>query len=135
MGGGREDEPESDEDEDCIDPGEYLNELLAVADARYELGQHSRAASLYYRGYYAAMHRGSCINNPSIYPIAHKMIQSYAKSGDEHELKMAHGMAQQNLAMPGRPAYIEKDLADVEKIMRWKGMKVERFGMGFGLIS
>ena len=37
---------------------------------------------------------------------------------------------QQSVMMPGHPAYIRKDLAEVERIMGKKDMKVERFGMG-----
>lgn len=134
IAGGREDEPDEDdeEEEEEDDPAAYLNELLAVADARYDLGQYSNAANLYYRGYYAAMHMGSYMNNPAIFPIAHKMIQAYAKTGAKHDLSRAHGMAQQNVMMPGHPGYIREDLKEVEMMMRKKGMKVERFGMGMG---
>ncbi|KAL9181530.1 hypothetical protein ACHAXT_010335 [Thalassiosira profunda] len=135
IAGGREEEPGSDDEDVDDDPKEYLNELLAVADARFNLGQYSKAASLYYRGYYAAMHSGSCINNPATFPIAHKMIQAMIKSGEEHNLKMAHGMAQQTMMMPGHPAYIRQDLVDVEKVMAERGMQVERdiFGMMGGM--
>mmetsp|Transcript_34097 Transcript_34097/g.62765 ORF Transcript_34097/g.62765 Transcript_34097/m.62765 type:complete len:637 (-) Transcript_34097:156-2066(-) len=133
IAGGREDEPDSeDEEEEGDNPTDYLNELLSVADARYDLGQYSKAASLYYRGYYAAMHSGSGMNNPAIFPIAHKMTQAWVKTGEKSDLSMAHGMAQQNVMMPGHPAYIRKDLAEVERIMAKKGMNVERFGTGMG---
>ena len=131
IAGGREDEP--DEDNDTEDnPGDYLDELLAVADARYNLKEYSQAASLYYRGYYAAMHKGSCINDPEVFPIAHKMLMAYIKADSESGLQMAHGMAQQTVSMPGHPAYIREDLVEVERIMTRRGMRVERFGMGMG---
>jgi len=126
IAGGREDD-DNGSDDDEADPGDYLNELLAVADARYDLGQFSKSASIYYKGYHVAMHKGSCINDPAIFPIAHKMIQSFAKAGEESDLKWAHGMAQQNVNMPGHPAYIREDLKEVERIMTKKGMNVERF--------
>ncbi|KAL7543027.1 hypothetical protein ACHAWF_007306, partial [Thalassiosira exigua] len=133
LAGGREEEPESDDDEEEDDPGKYLNELLAVADnARYDLGQCSKASGLYCRGYYAAMHTGTRINNPAIFPIAHKAVQAMVKSGEDHYPRMAHGMAQQNTMMPGHPAYIRKDLEEVENAMTAKGMAVERFGVGMG---
>lgn len=126
IAGGREDEPDDSEDEDEIDPNDYLNELLAVADARFELEQFSQASGLYYRAYYAAMHAGSVMNNAAIFPIAHKLIWSYAKSG---QLKRAHLMAQQNIAMQG-PPYIRDDLNQLETLMKERGMEVERAGMG-----
>mmetsp|Transcript_6210 Transcript_6210/g.14053 ORF Transcript_6210/g.14053 Transcript_6210/m.14053 type:complete len:638 (-) Transcript_6210:95-2008(-) len=134
IAGGREDEPDEDDDDGSEEdnPGDYLDQLLAVADARYDLGQYSKAASLYYRGYHAAMHRGSYMNNPAIFPIAHKMIQSWVKTGEKSDLNWAHGMAQQNVMMPGHPAYIRKDLLEVERIMAKKNMKVQRFGMAMG---
>jgi len=132
IAGGTEDDSDDDEAEDVTDPGDYLDELLSVADARYNLGQYSKAANLYYKGYHAAMHRGSCINAPAIFPIAHKMIQACTKTGEKSDLNMAHGMAQQNAMMPGHPAYIREDLAEVERIMTKKGMRVERFAMGMG---
>jgi hypothetical protein len=125
IAGGKEDDPGDDDEED--NAGEYLNELLAVADARYELGQYSKAASLYYKGYYVAMHNGPYMNNPAIFPIAHKMIQANMKTGEKADLNLAHGMAQQNVMMPCHPAYIREDLAEVERVMTKNGMKVQRF--------
>lgn len=133
IAGGKEEESDDDDDdndqeEDAKPAGEYLNELLAVADARYELGQYAKSGSIYYSAYYAAMHHNStCINNPAIFPIAHKMTLAWSKSDDEHLIKLAHGMAQQNCMMPGHPPYIREDLKDVEKIMKKKGMNVQRF--------
>ena len=59
------------------------------------------------------------------------------KSNENDLLKHAHGMAQQNMMMPGHPSYIKDDLMEVERVMRTKGMPVERFnfmgsGMGMG---
>lgn len=130
MVGGREEENDDDDQDD--NPGDYLNELLAVADARNDLGQYSEAGWLYYRGYYAAIHKNNVINDPTSYPIAHKMIQAWVKSDTKSNLKHAHGMAQQTMMMPGHPRYIQQDLIEVERIMKMKGMKVERFGFGFG---
>jgi len=134
--GGKEEDSEDDNDEDDEQEdnniGDYLNEFLAVADARYELGQYSKAANLYYRGYYAAMHNG--INNPTIFPIAHKLIEACIKTDEEHYIDQAHGMAQQNTMMPFHPPYIREDLLEVERVMRKKGMEIQRFnlgGMGF----
>lgn len=66
------------------------------------------------------------MNNAAIFPIAHKLIWSYAKSG---QLKRAHLMAQQNIAMQG-PPYIRDDLNQLETLMKERGMEVERAGMG-----
>ena len=85
------------------------------------------AGSIYYRSYYAAMHQGSYMNDPKIFPIAHKMAQAWMRSNDQHYINKAHGMCQQNLRMPGHPPYIQNDLNEVEAIMRQKGMKVQRF--------
>jgi len=134
--GGREDEKEDnndddgDDDDDDDDPANYLTELLAVADARCELKQYNQAGWIYYRAYYAAMHSPSpdgsfIMNNPTIFPIAHKMIQSWMKSNDKYDIKQAFGMAKQNCMMPGHPSYIEQDMREVEKIMKTKGIKLE----------
>jgi hypothetical protein len=122
--GGKENEPDDDGDDN---PGEYLNELVAVGDARHELGQYNEAGGIYYRSYYAAMHHNSnnTINNPTSFPIAHKMLQSWMKSNDEHYIKQAFGMAKQTCMMPGCPPYIREDLKQVEKIMTRKGIKME----------
>jgi len=53
---------DNDQEEESKPPGAYLNELLAVADARYELGQYAKSGSIYQNVYYAAMHNSSCIN-------------------------------------------------------------------------
>eukprot|EP00978_Attheya_sp_CCMP212_P005538 scaffold12431_cov57-Attheya_sp.AAC.13 len=129
IAGGKEEDPDHDDEEEDeeVNPGEYLNELLAVADARYDLGQYSKAAGLYYKGYYVTMHKGTHINHPAIFPVAHKMIQACVKTGEKYHLNQAHGMAQQNVMMPGHPAYIREDLAEVERVMAKKGMKVQRF--------
>mmetsp|Transcript_31590 Transcript_31590/g.74334 ORF Transcript_31590/g.74334 Transcript_31590/m.74334 type:complete len:624 (+) Transcript_31590:81-1952(+) len=123
IAGGREKEDPDGND----NPADYLNELLAVGDVRYELGQYAEAAGIYYRGYYVAMHNGRGMNNPAIYPIAHKMIQSWIRTGDESHLRMAHGMAQQNCMMPNHPPYAVGDLAEVEKLMKQKGLQIQRF--------
>lgn len=122
-----EEEPDEQEDDR---PQDYLNELLAVGDARYELGQYDKAGSIYYRAYHAAMHSSNCMNNPAIFPIAHKMTLAWSKTDDESRIKFAHGMAQQNYMMPGHPPYIRQDLKEVEKIMAKKGMQIQRFDMG-----
>jgi len=136
IAGGKEEDPDDDDDndqeEDDKPTGEYLNELLAVADARYELGQYANSGSIYYRAYYAAMHNSAYMNNPAIFPIAHKLILAWIKSDDEHYINHAHGMARQNCMMPGHPPYIREDLKEVEKIMKKKGMNIQRFGMGTG---
>lgn len=100
-----------------------------VADARNELGQYENAASLYYKVYYAARRSGGYIKHPAIFPIVHKMTQAWIESGDESDLRLAHGKAQQNM-MPGRPVFIIKDLQEVEKAMREKGREVKGFGKG-----
>jgi len=122
--GGVEDPDSEDNSENDTDPKEYLNELLAVADARYNLGQYDKASSIYYTAYYITMHMGNCINNPKSFPVAHKMLQSYSKSNEDHKLQMGHGMAQQTLMMPGCPSYISQDVKDIEKSMRRKGMSI-----------
>lgn len=117
------------------EPHEYLNELLALGDARYQLGQYDQAGGIFYRAYYATMHdpkHGNVMNNPSIYPVAHKMIQAWSKSESEYYLKMAHSMAEQTTMMPGCPAYIRHDMDEAAKAMRMKGMKVESLRDAFG---
>ena len=71
------------------------------------------------------MHMGPGINNPKTFPVAHKMLQAWSKSEEEHLLRMAHGMAEQTCMMPGCPSYIRDDLNAVTKVMKAKGMKVE----------
>uniref|UniRef100_A0A7S3QCQ4 MYND-type domain-containing protein n=1 Tax=Chaetoceros debilis TaxID=122233 RepID=A0A7S3QCQ4_9STRA len=133
IAGGREEGTDSDEDvegnDDNDNPGDYLSELLAVADARYELGQYVKAGGIYYRAYYAALHKSNCVNDPAIFPIAHKLTLAWMKTDDESYIRQAHGMAQQNCMMPGHPPYIRKDLSDVEKVMTRKGIDIQRFGM------
>ena len=85
---GKEDDDSEDEGDN---PSVYLDELLAVADARYDLGQHEEAGCLYCRSYYAAMHGSNVIDDPEIFPIAHKLTLSWMKTGDEHRIKCAHG--------------------------------------------
>lgn len=126
--GGREDDDSDsgNEDDSNISPGEYLDELLAVGDARYNLGQYDKAGGIYYNAYYIAMHhRGSSMNNPESFSVAHKMLEAWSKSDDEHYLKMGHGMAQQTLMMPGCPHYIRQDMKKLEKAMNRKGIEVE----------
>lgn len=144
--GGTEDEEEDDEeevdDEDNIDPSQFLDELLAVGDARFDLEQYDKAATIFYRAYYIAMHKGNCINNPESFPVAHKMLQAYSKCEEEHQIKFGHDMAQQTLMMPGCPRYIHQDKKDIEDVMRRKGIEIRdmmadlnrnmaNFGMGF----
>jgi len=109
-----------------------LNELLAVADARFELGQYVKAGDIYYGAYHAAMHNTTHMNNPLAFLIAHKMIQAWVKGGYNNYLNRAHRMAQQNCMMPGHPPYAQKDLKEVEGMMKKKGMTIQRFGMGMG---
>jgi len=128
--GGTEEDPDDNDDDDNnnknhTDPEYYLDELLAVGDARYNLEQYDKAGSIYYRAYYITMHKGNCINNPETFPVAHKMIQSWSKSNTEHYLKKGHGMAQQTLMMPGCPNYIRKDKITIEQAMVQKGIPVE----------
>lgn len=123
--GGVED-PDAEENEDNeTDPQNYLDELLAVGDARFSLGQYEKAAGIYYTSYYIAMHKGGHINNAQSFPVAHKMLQAYSKCDNEHSLQMGHGMAQQTLMMPGCPRYILQDKIDIEKAMRRKGIAIE----------
>jgi len=99
--------------------------LIAVGDARYKVGQYDKAGSIFYRAYYMTMHSSDSINAPNTFPVAHKMLQAWTKSKEEHVLKMAHGMAEQTCMMPGCPPYICQDMNDVETAMKKKGMKVE----------
>jgi hypothetical protein len=127
--GGKEEE--SDDDDDAGPPSkaprEYLNELLALGDARYRLGQYEKAGSLFYRAYYASMHdprNGGVINHPSTFPVAHKMIQAWSKSEQEYYLQQAHAYGEQTTMMPGCPPYISRDVEDAAKALRKKGLKV-----------
>lgn len=88
--GGTEEECEGEES--ATSPSEYLEELMAVGDARFALGQHDKAASIFYRAYYAAMHKRKTINDPGSFSIAHKMLQAYSKCEEEHQLKQGHGI-------------------------------------------
>jgi hypothetical protein len=130
--GGKEEESDDDDDDNAAPPSkaphEYLDELLAVGDARYRLGQYEQAGSIFYRAYYASMHdprNGGVINHPSTFPVAHKMIQAWSKSEDEHYLRQAHGMGEQTTMMPGCPPYIFSDVEDAAKALRNKGLRVE----------
>lgn len=121
--GGTELDPE--DDNEYTDSGDSLNELLAVGDARFGLGQYDKAGSVYYRAYYITMSKSNCINNPETFLVAHKMLQAWSKSNEETNLKMGHGMAQQTLMMPGCPAYIKQDMRTIEKAMNLKGIAAE----------
>eukprot|EP00594_Rhizosolenia_setigera_P005872 CAMPEP_0178945470 /NCGR_PEP_ID=MMETSP0789-20121207/3754_1 /TAXON_ID=3005 /ORGANISM="Rhizosolenia setigera, Strain CCMP 1694" /LENGTH=605 /DNA_ID=CAMNT_0020625367 /DNA_START=1 /DNA_END=1818 /DNA_ORIENTATION=+ len=125
IAGGNEDEDPRGENDI---PSNYLDELLAVADARYSLGDFDEAGSAYYKSYYAAMHKSNVVNDPAIFPIAHKMISAWMKTGNKDRIKLAHGMAQQTCMMGGYPSYIQDDLMEVEALMRKKGIPIERFG-------
>jgi len=122
--GGREEEDDDDDDEDYSDPKDYVDELLAVGDARYELGHYDKAGKMYFRAYYATTHKAHCINCPESFPVAQKMLQAWGKSDEEHILKLAHSMAQQALRMPGCPQYILQEKKKVEKAMTRKGIEV-----------
>lgn len=102
---------------------QYLKELLKVGDVRTKLGQYDQAGSIYYRAYHVNA-PGAPINNPSCFPVAHKMIQAWLKSENKDLLKMAHGMAEQTTMMPGCPAYIRRDMKDADMALRKKGMEV-----------
>ena len=127
--GGTEEEVDDDDDgeEDTgndIDPLQYLDELLAVGDARFDLGHYDKAASIFFRSYYMAMHRNNAVNDPESFPVAHKMLQAYSKCEEEYQIKMGHNMAQQTLMMPGCPRYILQDKKDIEDVMRKKGIEI-----------
>ena len=123
--GGREDEPdESDDEEDYKDPAEYLDELMTVGDARYNLGEYDKAGNIYYRSYYVAMHKRSMLNDPESFPYAHKMLEAWSKSDNQYTLKKAHGMAHQTLMMPGCPRYIKNDLINIEKVLTRRGFDI-----------
>jgi hypothetical protein len=125
VAGGTEEEEEEEQDgSDKKEPHEYLNELLAVADARTRLGQFDAAGNAYYRAYYADIARGPYINNPSLFPIAYKMVMAWSQSDAEHVLKMAHGMAEQTIMMPGCPVYMHHARDNVARTMRAKGLAV-----------
>jgi hypothetical protein len=132
--GGSED-PEDNDNEEDKDPLEYLDELLAVGEARYNLGEYDKAGGIYYDAYYISMGKENCINHPESFPVAHKMLEAWSKSDDKYTLKRAHGMAQQTLMMPGCPRYIRDDMEKVEEAMRRQGVEVEDLmaGLGMGL--
>ena len=124
---GEDYEDDDDAGPPSTEPHEYLKELLKVGELNYLLGQYDEAGSIYHRAYHVAMHdprHGRSINNPSTFPVAHKMIQAWLKSDKEDLLKMAHSMAEQTTMMPGCPAYIVKDLSNAATAMRKKGMEV-----------
>lgn len=120
-------------------PHHYLKELLNVGDVRYQLGQYVEAGSINSRAYYATMNTpGASLNDPSTFPVAHKMIQAWLKSDNGELLNMAHGMAEQSTMMPGCPSYIFQDFKDSAAAMRMKGMRVtsimdafKNMGMGY----
>jgi len=91
-----------------------------------------KAGDIYYGAYHPAMHNATHMNNPLVFLIAHKMIHAWVKSDDNNYLNRAHLMAQQNCMMPGHPPYAQKDLKEVEEMMKKKGMTIQRFGMGMG---
>ena len=124
LASGKEEE-ELDKEED--NPSFYLDKVLAVADACYELEQCKKAGGLYCGVCYATMHRTNAASDPTIFPIAHKMITAQMKTNLEHYINHAHGIAQQNYAMPGHLACIREDLLQVEKLMKLKGMRVQRY--------
>ena len=116
---------DTDDDGEVDNNDEQLMELLAVADARYELGQYDKAAWLYFRSFFIALRTSptKIINDPTTFPIVHQMIQSSIKSDDEYWIKQAYVMAKDTCMLYGHPLYIEEDLKDVEKIMMKKGMQ------------
>jgi len=118
-------ELDSDDNIQDTNPADYLDELLAVGDARFDLEQYDEAGSIYYRAYYITIGKGGFVNTPEIFPIAHKMIQAWSKSNDENYLKTGHGMAQQTLMMPGCPTYIQQDMRTIEMAMDRKGIAAE----------
>eukprot|EP00961_Rhodomonas_salina_P127465 1718623-Rhodomonas_salina.1 len=80
--GGAEEESDSDSDDGegsgegtKAGPEQYLDELLAVGDARAKLGQLDLAGDAYYRAYYAAIAKYESASAPQVFPIGHKMIQ------------------------------------------------------------
>ena len=121
--GGVEEEDESDED--AKDISEYLDELIAVGDARYNAGHYDLAGGIFYRSYFGKMHQSQHINSPGVFPIAHKMLQAWSKSEQEHNLRMAHGMAESTCMMPGCPPYIRQDMNEIARAMKKRGMKVD----------
>jgi tetratricopeptide (TPR) repeat protein len=127
--GGKEEE--SDDDDDAGPPSkaphEYLNELLALGYARYRLGQYEKAGSLFYRAYYVSMHdprNGGIINHPSTFPVAHKMIQAWSKSEQDHYSSAGPRYGRASHYDARLPPYIFRDVEDAAKALRKKGLKV-----------
>jgi len=123
VGGKEEEENEGKGDNEKETHG-YLYELIAVGDARNELGQYDKAGSIYHRTYCATIHKSGMINDPKVFTVAHNMLQAWSKSDEGHILKYAYGMAQQTYRYPGCPAYIHQDRT---LVMSEKGTKIEIF--------
>jgi hypothetical protein len=54
IAGGKEVEQDDDDDDDERNDDrseDYLNKLMAVADARYELGEYDKAGTIYFTGH------------------------------------------------------------------------------------
>jgi len=113
--GGKELEMGTNDEEDEDGPERYMDELLAVCDIRYKLGQYNLARSNYFRCYYIAMnrHKASDGKDCSVFPVAHKLFQSWIKVDNQNLLGFARATAKIVTEFRGCPDYIKKDLEEM----------------------
>ena len=106
---------ECEEDEDG--PERYMDQLLAVCDIRYKLGQYQLAGSNYFRCYYIAMNRykESGSRDCLVFPIAHKLFQSWLRADNQNLLSFARATAEIVVELRGCPKYIKRDLKELDK--------------------
>jgi len=118
--GGRELDMGTNEDEDEDGPEKYMDELLAVCDIRYKLGQYNMAGGNYFRCYYIAMHRHkqSDGRDCSVFPIAHKLFQCWMRVDNLNLLGFSRATAKMVMEFRGCPDYIKKDLGELDAA--WK---------------
>jgi len=113
--GGRELDMGTNDEENEDGPERYMDELLAVCDIRYKLGQYNLAGSNYFRCYYIAMnrHKASDGKDCSVFTIAHKLFQCWMRVDNQNLLSFARATAKIVMEFRGCPDYVKKDLEEM----------------------
>jgi hypothetical protein len=115
--GGKELDMGTNDEEEDDGPERYMDQLLAVCDIRYKLGQYQLAGSNYFRCYYIAMNRykESGSRDCLVFPIAHKLFQSWLRADNQNLLSFARATAEIVVELRGCPKYIKRDLKELDK--------------------
>lgn len=105
-------------EEDKEGPSRYMIELLDVCDIRYMFGDYELAGANYFRCYNIAMiwyqNSSGKEKNLSVFPIAHKWLQSWTRSGNENLIQFAYVMSLKLVKLADCPRYIKKDKERLE---------------------